>query len=188
MPREATKTNTSQSNRSSGRTTWTSGKASYSQGRLICPISNSQRAVIWSLRSQIPMEPITSPPSSFSPVRRVEPTSPMARMLTRFFPPPRAWDRTDSQPGRPMFTAVSRPASRAADRVASRGTSGRREASSTSSPWGAFSWPGWDTRKEPRPSTGSPSIRYQMGAPGAGSALGQGRSPRSEARISPSFS
>ena len=107
----------------------------------------------------MPMDEITSPPSSFSPVRRVEPTSPMARMLTRFFPPPQAWDRTDSQPGRPMFTAVSRPASRAADRVASRGTSGRREASSPSRPWGALSWPGQFTLKEPRPSTGSPSTR-----------------------------
>ena len=105
------------------------------------------------------MEESTSPPSSFSPVSRVEPTSPMARMFSRFFPALGAADRTDSQPARPVFTAVSCPASRAADRVASRGNSGRREASSTSRPWGAFSWPGWFTLKEPRPSTGSPSTR-----------------------------
>lgn len=107
----------------------------------------------------MPMDEITSPPSSFSPVSRVEPTSPMARILTRFFSVPALWDNTCSHPARPVLTAVSSPSSRAADRGASRGKSGRRETSSTSRPWGALSWPGQFTLKEPRPSTGSPSTR-----------------------------
>ena len=51
------------------------------------------------------MEETTSPPSSFSPVRRVEPTSPMARMFTRFFPGLGDHFKSSSQPGRAVFTA-----------------------------------------------------------------------------------
>ena len=170
--REATKTNRSQSKRFSGEMISTSGKALYSQGREICPISNSHRAVIWSDRSQIPMEEITSPPSSFSPVSRVEPTSPMARRFTRFFPSLGEAARRASHPARPGLTAVSRPSVMAADRAGSASTQGRREASSASSPWPASSWPGWFTRNEPRPRTGSPGTRAKIGPSAAGSVSG----------------
>ena len=107
----------------------------------------------------MPMEEITSPPSSFSPVRRVEPTSPIARMLTRFFPEWVDHFRISSQPGRAVLMAVSRPSAMACRTFSSTSSgttvpllsmalvgppskSGSREASSASSPWPASSWPG----------------------------------------------
>ena len=80
--REAQNRNTSPSKSCSGAMMSTGGRAAAS-GDWIWFSSNSQRSDTPGRTSQMPMERITSPPSSRSPISRVLPTSPSASRVTR---------------------------------------------------------------------------------------------------------
>ena len=149
--REAQNRNTSPSNTSSGETISTGGNLSPS-GETIWFSSISHRWGTFSRTSQMPMESMTSPPSSCSPMRRVLPTSPSASRFTRTRSLRRRGGSSSSCRGWARFTARTRPAAMAAASAGS--VSGSSAVTRVDTPSSAVSRDGAVTGKVSRPAPG----------------------------------